>query len=288
MITVCWPPQGGQPAPKFAMFILYLDESGTDAESRHFALAGIAVFERETYFLSQQMDDIAREFFADASESIEFHSSSLMAQQRRLRPPYDSLDFGDRLRLRNRIIDVIVNSKATAFGVVVEKQALDEVPYEYALEQLLSRFDRMLNRLYQAGQQERGVIVAAESSYRENVNALDKRFWNRGHRWGDLKNIADVPFFAHAKSSRLLQLADFAVNAMYRRYEEGDARQFDRIAPRIDSEGGQLHGLVHHTKEPWNCFCPACMSRRFHRPTRTSTDQSSIGESSEMYNPERC
>ena len=127
------------------MFILYLDESGTDAESRHFALAGLAVFERQTYFLSQQMDKVAQTYFRESSEEVELHSSALMARQRRLKPPFSSLDFGDRLTLRNEIYRVIADSNARLFGVAVEKSALDEDAYEYSLEQVLSRFDRMLS-----------------------------------------------------------------------------------------------------------------------------------------------
>ena len=38
------------------MYILYLAESGTHDESGHFVVAGIAVFERQTYFLAQGME----------------------------------------------------------------------------------------------------------------------------------------------------------------------------------------------------------------------------------------
>lgn len=279
---VCWPPRGGQPAPPH-MFILYLDESGTDSESRHFALAGLAVFERQTYFLSQNMEAIAQRYFGENAESVEFHSSALMAQQRRLKPPFSALDFSQRVTLRNEVYQIIAESNARLFGVAVEKNALDEEPYEYSLEQILSRFDRMLGRFYRDGNQERGIVVAAESSYRENLNALGRRVWNRGHRWGELKNLADVPFFAHAKSSRLLQLSDFVVNAIYRRYEEGDTRQFDKIAPKFDEDGGHLHGLVHHASTPWNCFCPACMSRRLTRPQGDGIERSEVREAAGEY-----
>ena len=42
------------------MYLLYLDESGNEkgAEDRHFVLAGVAAFERQTYFLEQALDQI--------------------------------------------------------------------------------------------------------------------------------------------------------------------------------------------------------------------------------------
>jgi hypothetical protein len=40
--------------------LLYLDESGNEkgAANRHFVLAGAAIFERQTFYLAQQLDQI--------------------------------------------------------------------------------------------------------------------------------------------------------------------------------------------------------------------------------------
>lgn len=252
------------------MYIFYADESGTHAEAVYFVLAGLAVFERETFFLSQELDGIAERYFPGEPGSVELHSSLLMAQEHRITEPYKSLDPEQRRSLRNEVIRLIADSRTHLFAVAIEKAAIDESPYERALEELISRFDLMLKRFYQAGDQQRGIVVVAESSYRENLQALAKRIWTEGHRWGDTRNMADVPFFTHAKSSRLLQLADFVANAVYRRYEAGDASQFDVLAQRFDSESGQLHGLVHIARDRRDCACPACVLRRTEgvRPSR--------------------
>ena len=251
------------------MHIVYADEAGTHA-SAHFVLAGLAVFERQTFFLSRELDAIAERYFPGEPDSVELHSSQLTAQGRRLKAPYDSLNFEQRLSLRDEVIRLIADSQARLFAVAIEKAAIDESPYERALEEIIRRFDLMLKRFFRADDRQRGIVVVAESSYRENLQTLAKRIWTEGHRWGDTRNIADVPFFAHAKSSRLLQLADFAANAVYRRYEVGDARQFDVLAQRFDSEGGQLHGLVHIALNRRDCACPACMLWRAEgmRPSR--------------------
>ena len=108
----------------------------------------------------------------------------------------------------------------------------------------------------------RGLVVLAESSYRENLEALARKIWSRGHRWGQMHNIADIPYFAPARNTRLLQLADFVTNAVYGRYEGGNSRSFDKIARLFDQEDGRLHGLVHLSMRPRDCYCPACMARR--------------------------
>lgn len=247
------------------MHIVYADEAGTHAEAAHFVLAGLAVFERETFFLSQKLDAIAERYFPDEPDSVELHCSPLMAKEHRLKAPYDSLAFEQRLSLRDEVIRLIADSRAHLFAVAIEKATIDESPYERALEEIIRRFDLMLKRFFRAGDQQRGIVVVAESSYRENLQALARRIWTEGHRWGDTRNMADVPFFAHAKSSRLLQLADFAANAVYRRYEVSDARQFDMLVQRFDGESGQLHGLVHIARDRRDCDCPACVLWRAER-----------------------
>ena len=83
-------------------------------------------------------------------------------------------------------------------------------------------FHYMLGRILRdQGEDQRGLIVIAESSYRDNFELLAKKIATEGHRWGDINNLADIPYFAPAKSTRLLQLADFVANAVFVRYESG-------------------------------------------------------------------
>jgi len=57
-------------------------------------------------------------------------------------------------------------------------------------------------------------------------------------------------------------LADFIAWSVFRRYERGDTRFFDRLVQRFDCEGPRIHGLYHRTREHYGCFCAACLSRR--------------------------
>ena len=65
----------------------------------------------------------------------------------------------------------------------------------------------------------------------------------------------DVPFFALAKNSRLLQIADLIANAVYGRYESGHAAMFDKMLPKFDNDGvGRIHGLLHLTSNRAACY----------------------------------
>lgn len=76
-----------------------------------------------------------------------------------------------------------------------------------------------------------------------------------------LRQLADVPFFVPAKSTRLLQLADFVANAIYGYYQDNRRENFDIISPRIDYADGHLHGLYHYKLDWKECSCLACKSR---------------------------
>jgi hypothetical protein len=80
-----------------------------------------------------------------------------------------------------------------------------------------------------------------------------------------LHNVTDVPLFAPAAATRLLQYADFCSNAIYRRFHSGQASDFDRIATKFDQEGNIIHGLVHLSTDSL-CTCIACFSRRGRQP----------------------
>ena len=249
------------------MHIVYIDESGTHNEARYFVVAGLSCFERSTYFLSQSLDQIQTKYFPDRREPVEFHAWMLRAPPERVPEPFNALTREERKSLADDIYTLISESRARIFAVAMEKDALVGEPYSRGFEEIVNRFDRMLQRFFRDDDDpQRGLMVLSDSSYRENLRTLAQQIWSQGHRWGAIHNMADVPYFAPARSSRLLQLADFVSNAVYGRFENGYARDFDKIAIRFDSDrAGRLHGLVHIARDRRSCQCPSCVIYRAQR-----------------------
>lgn len=245
------------------MHIAYLDESGTHKEARHFVVAGLVAFERNIYFLSSGLDTIQAKYFPSYQGQVFFHASTLHAPEKRVEEPFNRLSQAERDLIASEVYQVISESHARIIAVAIEKEAIDGDPYERGFEQVVSRFDRMLSRILRDNDEnQRGLIVVAESSYRENLELLANKIATEGHRWGNIHNLADIPYFVPAKSTRLLQLADFVSNAVYSKYESGHSKYFDQIARRFDQEPGRIHGLVHITRDRDSCYCPACLQRR--------------------------
>lgn len=250
------------------MYILYLDESGAHNEATHFILAGLAIFEREAYFFTQDVEAIQHRYFPTISEPLEFHASQLRAPVGKIPAPFDTLSVEQRRQLITDLYQVMRAHRGVLFGVVIEKAWTHEDPYERAFEELTNRFDLFLQRhnIQIANnperEEQRGLIVVAESSYRDRLQILGRRFRGGTTRWRQVRTLADVPFFVPASNTRLLQLADFCANAIHGRYNGGYTRDFDIIAPKFDRDTtGRIHGLNHLTRDQ-DCQCPACLSRR--------------------------
>lgn len=242
------------------MHLCYLDESG---EGSPFVLAGFSAFERDTYWLAKDLDELEARLFPDADAPVIFHASEFGAfDKTNAQPALMAMSKKARIDAIHAVYDLIASSRMRLFAVVAEKDFTHGHPYQDCFEEILVRFDKMLGRLYLAGDKQRGLVVVADSRFRKDLASGAQRIWARGHRWGHLRNMADVPFFVPASSSRLLQLADFVANAVYRRYARGDARAFDAIAHLFDQADGRLHGLQHLTLQRAACMCIACLSRR--------------------------
>lgn len=244
------------------MYLLYLDESGTHG-GNHFILAGIAVFERQTYWLAKELDRIQQQWLPDITEPIEFHASKIRAAKEE---PWKRLSDEQRRQLLDEVYRVIVESKSVLFGIAVERQwckAKGEDEYQFAFESLIVRFDGYLKRLYkEANEPQRGLVVIAQSEFQRRLESLARKIRKEGTRWGEVYNLAEVPLFTLAGNSRLLQVADFCANAIYGRYEGGHARQFDRLVQKFDVAESILRGLAHFSTNYQDCYCPACLSRR--------------------------
>lgn len=129
----------------------------------------------------------------------------------------------------------------------------------------IRRFDLMLSRRHHLGDTQRGLVIVAESNYRERLETLGDRILRDGTQWSRARNLADVPLFARSARSRLLQAADLVANAVYGEYEKSLGRDFKTLLPKFDREGDRLHGLTHLTANAAACMCVACLSWRIHR-----------------------
>lgn len=243
------------------MHLLYLDDSGSVANGadRHLILAGLSVFERIPYWLSSQLDSIAAEVWPQAPHMLEFRGGDIFSGRKHWR----GIGKTDRHAAYERALSLIRDSRETRlFGAVIHKTAIAPTdPMEFAFENVCNRFDRFLGRLHQRNDTQRGLIVLDESSHETSLQRLSREFRTDGHRWGRLRNLAEVPLFVDSRATRMIQYADLVAYALRQYYERGNARPFDIIADKFDAEGGMMHGLVHFIPPDEQCGCFACRNR---------------------------
>ena len=162
------------------VYILYLDESGTHGEASYFVLGGLAVFEREIHWFSRDMDKPQDEFFP-STFPIHFHASKLRGKANEA--PWDQLEISKRHELKNRVYQIIRNRRGVLFACAIEKEWAKRnniEAYEYAFEQVVSRFDMFMGRINQAadedgGEGQRGLLVLADSSYNKALAVLARK-----------------------------------------------------------------------------------------------------------------
>ncbi len=226
------------------MHLLYIDESGSvkDVKQKHFVLAGISVFERQSYWISNEMDKIAARFNPGDPNSVELHGSPMYAGKKFWR----QFSKESRHEAIKDCLNVLAISHPSVrvFACVVDKALISpHDPVEYSFEQISSRFDYFLMRMHKKNDSQRGVIIFDKSTYETTLQNLATDFRTIGHSWGVLRNLAEVPLFLDSKASRLIQLADLVAYSIFKAYEMKDSQFFNLFANRIDSDGGVRHGL---------------------------------------------
>ncbi len=252
------------------MYLLYLDDSGSvgNQNDRHIVLAGIAIFERQAYWLQTGLDrlaeTLARRLGGMDPSRLEFHGNPIRSGRGLWR------ELG-REEQRSVIVDALLTARALRgewelFGVVVDKSALcanePTDPTEYAFAQVCSRFDQFLARLRRKRKNQRGLIILDKSSQETRLQTLATEFRTFGHRWGVTRNLVDVPLFVDSRATRLIQYADLVSYALWRKFEHDDPEFFDAISDFFDREDGIVHGLHHYrNRQDGYCDCPGCVSR---------------------------
>ena len=249
------------------MYLLYLDDAGTpeNPHEKHFVLAGIAVFERQAYWLQNSLEQFASTFGHPTPGNLEIHGSVIHSGRGWWRKMRSRQDRRAVINEGLKAAQDLAHYQWRLFGVVVDKKAVfPEDPVEYAFEQISSRFNLFLRRMHLRGDTQRGLIVLDKSkSDQENrLQSLAFDFRNFGNRWGTMTNLADVPFFVDSRATRCIQYADLVSYAMWRKYEENDSEFFRLIENWFDSHNGVVHGLHHFRHRDDFCDCPSCVTRQ--------------------------
>ena len=247
------------------MYLLYLDESGNEdgPNDTYFVLAGIALFERQTYFLSEGVEAIQKRHFPNYPP-VTFHMTDIRGRKNFWRRIPEST----RQAVIKELTEVILRTPDQGrllYAAAIEKNAtLHGVQaVETATEQICKRFDFFLQRSYRDKNPQRGLLVFAEGRFDKRAQVWVRNFRQQGTTWGAINNLADIPYFASMKDSRLLQLADLVAHAVWLLYEKRNPEFIRPLLGCFDSTDGVLHGLVHvgESNGP-TCDCPPCTTRR--------------------------
>jgi hypothetical protein len=253
----------------FFMFLLYLDDSGSagNANEKYLVLGGVCLFESQVGWVTQELHQLALNLSPNDPDSVEFHAADIFSGREQ---PWSNLRAKEeRIGVIKQVLGIFAKSyqSARAFACAVHKDSyLGRDPMEMAFEDLCSRFDLFLKRLYASGDRQKGIIILDKTSYETSLQKLSRNFRTLGTQWNVIRNLADTPLFVDSKASRVVQLADHIAYAVFRRYEHGDSSYFDIISNRFDAEDGRIHGLCHLHNQTQTCMCPACMSRRLSLP----------------------
>jgi hypothetical protein len=228
------------------MYLLYLDESGSPADphQRFFVMAGICVFERQTHWVDQHMELIAKRFNPTTPDKIELHAAPMRSgadgwksfpANNRSQAVVDALHLLSNQQLRIKVLGAVIEKAQMPVGTDMVKAAFEAIAVEFD-SYLASRFR---NKKEQA----RGLVILDKADYERHIQSLSHTFKHVGHASGKLRNFAEVPLFIDSKASRMIQLADLVAYWIFRRYEAGDHRGFAHIGPAILRYQGEMNGL---------------------------------------------
>ena len=247
------------------MYLLYLDDSGSPANPKenHIVLGGFIVPEEKLYWINKNLDDLCVNLSIDID--TEFHASEIFGARK---PPWHTIK-KEGVDMRDILIKVLNAAKfgtndISILACAVEKSHFpSDDPMLLAFEDISGRFQMFLQRKYkETDRPANGLIIMDESSYKESMQNLLKRFQTAGNKWNQIaSNILEAPLFVDSKISRGIQLADHIAYAIFRRYESADLNYYNAIEGYFDSENKKIHGLSHKTNNN-TCTCrPA--SRHF-------------------------
>lgn len=251
------------------MHILYVDMSGSlgNEKDSHFVMAGVAVKESGIYHVIKELDDIVAQSPLKIPKDMELHGVEILRGKKFWRSKFPA----ERIEFYKQCLSVFhgpSKNNLRCFGIIIEKGVdLNQDVAEHCYEQMCSRFNSYLQRLYlrESGpstrHRHRGLLVVDESKYEGLFQKLSAEYRVNGTKWGNLRNLAEVPLFASSEASRLIQLADMVSYALWQRYERDEDQYFKTFVSAFDYSDSIYHGIYHKRLASSECECPGCATR---------------------------
>lgn len=223
----------------------------------------MAIHEGQIYTLTKEMNDLQEKYFPGITIPIEFHSSLIRHGKG---PHFNHFSEEEREDILNDVYNILHKAhfpNLIAFATCIDVSAVkspSQVTYD-CFKDISQKFNLFLYHQYKKGFLGKGMLIidrVRESQYLQ----IYSEFKQSDEVQEYLGNIIDIPYFGASKETRMLQLADFVANAVFRYYESGITSQFDKIIPRF-YKGPIYHptsGLNHITHDT-TCKCYACSCR---------------------------
>jgi len=246
------------------LYLLYLDEAGdfNGWQKQNCAvLGGVAIHEGQLTRISSLVDQLQAKWFPGITLPLEFHASAIRAGRDRFR----EFSPADRAKMLADLYDILANEHSPgliAFATSTDVSSV-QTPIQAlgdAFEDVCQRFNTFLVRGFGKGVKNKGLLIIDRSSYSEPLyRDLVSRLRSAGTRYGYLGNIVDIPLFTESHYTRLMQLADWVVWAVFRYHESNDPTYLNRILPCFDrrSDTPPPDGFKHICKKTPACQCLA-------------------------------
>lgn len=245
------------------MHILYLDESGGPNSwnvQRNFVLGGVAIHEGQIYSLTKELNDLQEKYFPGIRIPIEFHVTPIRDGRG---PHFNKFSRETREQMIDDVYHIMQKShfpNLIAFATSLDISAVDN-PTQVCrdcFEDVCQHFNLFLYNQYRKGIMSKGLLIIDRGREKQYL-----------HHFGEFKksekvetylgNIVDIPYFAACRETRMLQLADFCANAVFRYFESGITYEFEKIVHLFYRGIPQfpVQGLYHITNNE-TCDCCVC------------------------------
>ncbi len=216
--------------------------------SKHFVLSAIGIHEGQIFNVRSSIDKIVSDFFPPGQTSIEIHASALANGKGAFSPLFRS----DRESLLKELLSSITikSHRAVLMSSVVVKEnwpreERDDIKLK-AFEQIIDKVNFFLKRKHRSNEPQKGMLIVDHSSSEllERFRLYLERVQAFGSKYQLIDHVIDTVYSIESKSSRLVQIADLASWAVFRKFEFEDPSYWEILKGVFDrDEKGKRAGI---------------------------------------------
>jgi hypothetical protein len=228
------------------MYFLYIDETGTSHQNKHFILGGAIINIKDWKKINKEITDLKSKYFQSVYVDLKgLRRKNYEFLWNKRKNYFYKMNEVQMKEFSDQLFDIIFSSQITFLASIINKEKHFQKysnpinPYLLSYQFIVERFDNFLKDKNDFGSI---YLESGNESLKSNLEEAHASYVSSGTAFQKIGQIIESCHFVVGPNNNFAQIADLFINAVYKAVEYSDIKYYEKYKPFIycDEKGERI------------------------------------------------